>query len=75
MSRKAFANVEDAVNYLRGSDICETMTVVLSDIDELKDEDEIDEENRDAPIICDIPGGIEMMISTKSLINNKILRH
>ena len=45
MSRKAFANVKDAVNYLRGSDICETMTVIPPDIDKLTDEDEIDEEN------------------------------
>ena len=75
MSRKAFANVEDEVNYLRGSDISETMTVIPSDIDELTDEDEVDEENLDAPIIRDIPGGIEMLISTKSLMNNKILQH
>ena len=75
MSRKAFANVEDAVNYLRGSDICETMTVVPPDIDELTDEDEVDEESLNAPIIWDIPGGIEMLISTKSSMNNKILQH
>ena len=61
MSRKAFANVKDAVNYLRGSDICETMTVILPDIDELTDEDEVDGENLDAPIVCDIPGGIEIV--------------
>ena len=73
MSRKTFANVEDAVNYLRGLDICETMTVIPPDIDELTDEDEVDEENLDAPIICDIPGGIEMLISTKCLMNSKIL--
>ena len=75
MSRKAFANVEDAVNYLRGSDICETMTVIPPNIDELTDEDEVHEENLDEPIICDIPGGIEMLISTKSSMNNKILQH
>ena len=75
MSQKAFANLKDAVNYLRGSDICETMTVILLDIDELTDEDKVDEENLDAPIICDIPGGIEMLISMKSLMNNKILQH
>ena len=40
MSRKAFSNLEDAVNYLSGSDICETMTVIPPDIDELTDEDE-----------------------------------
>ena len=56
MSRKAVANVEDAVNCLRGSDICETMTVFPPDINELTEEDEVDEENLDAPIICDIPG-------------------
>ena len=49
MSRKAFANVEDAVNYLLGSDICETMTVISSDVDKLTDEDEVVEENLDAP--------------------------
>ena len=75
MSRIAFANVEDAVNYLRDSDICETMTVILPDIDELTDEDEVNEKNLDAPIICDIPGGIKMLIPTKSLMNNKILQH
>ena len=75
MNRKAFANVEDPVNYLRGSDICETMTVIPLDTDDLTDEDEVDEENLDAPIICDIHGGIEMLISTKSLTNNKILQH
>ena len=61
MSRKAFANVEDAVNYLLGSDICETMTVIPPDVDELTDEDQVDEENLNAPIICDIPGGIEVV--------------
>ena len=75
MSRKAFANLEDAVNYLRGSDICETMIVIPPDIDELTDEDEVDEQNLDAPIICDVPGRIEMLISTKSSMNNKILQH
>ena len=61
MSRKAFANVEDAVNYLLGSDINETMTIIPPDVDELTDEDEVDEENLDASIICDIPGGIEIV--------------
>ena len=61
MSRKAFANVKDAVNYLLGSDICETMTIFPPDVDELMDEDEVDEENLDASIICDIPGGIEIV--------------
>ena len=61
MSRKAFANVEDAVNYLLGSDICEAMTVIPPDIDELTDEDKVDDENLDAPIICDIPGGIKIV--------------
>ena len=75
MSRKVFANVEDAVDYLLGSDICETTTVIPPDVDELTDKDEVDEENLDAPIICDIPGGMEMLISTKSLMNNKILQH
>ena len=56
MSQKAFANVEDAVNYLFGSDICETMTVIPPDVDELTDEDQVNEENLDSPIICDIPG-------------------
>ena len=56
MSQKAFANVEDAVNYLFGSGICETMTVIPPDVDELTDEDQVNEENLDAPIICDIPG-------------------
>ena len=67
MSRKAFANLEDAVNYLRGSDIFETMTVILPDIDELTNEDEVDEENLDAPIICDVPGGIEIVDFNKEL--------
>ena len=61
MSRRAFANVEDAVNYLLGSDICQIMTVILSDVDKLTDKDEVEEENLDAPIICDIPGGIEIV--------------
>ena len=61
ISQKAFANVEDAVDYLLGSDISETMTVILPDVDELTDEDEVDEENLDAPIICDIPGGMEIV--------------
>ena len=61
MSRKAFANLEDAVNYLLGSDICETMTVIPPDVDELTDEDKVDEENLDASIIYDIPGGIEIV--------------
>ena len=61
MSRKAFANVENAVDYLRGSDISETMTVISPDVDELTDEDEVGGENLDAPIVCDIPGGIEIV--------------
>ena len=61
MSRKAFANLEDAVNYLLGSDICETMTVIPPNVDELTDEDKVDEENLDASIIYDIPGGIEIV--------------
>ena len=62
MSRKAFANDEDAVDYLLGSEISETMTAIPPDVDELADEDKVDEENLDAPmIICDIPGGIEIV--------------
>ena len=61
MSRKAFANVEDAVNYLLDLDICETMTIFPPNVDELMDEDEVDEENLDASIICNIPGGIEIV--------------
>ena len=60
MSRKAFANVEDPVDYLLDSDISETMTVIPPDVYELTDENEIDEENLDAPIICDISGGIKI---------------
>ena len=56
MSRKAFANVEEL-----GLDVSETMTVIPPDVDELTDEDEVDEENFNAPIICDIPGGIEIV--------------
>ena len=67
MSRKAFANVKDAVNYLLGSDICETMTVIPPDVYELTDEDEVDEENLDAPIIYDISGGIEIADFKKEL--------
>ena len=37
------------------------MTVISADVGELTDEDEIDEENLDAPIICDIPGGKEIV--------------
>ena len=55
MSRKAFANVEDAVEYLLGSDISETMAAIAPDVDELTDEDEVDEKNLDAPTFCDIP--------------------
>ena len=55
MSRKAFANVEDAVEYLLGSDISETMAAIPPDVDKLTDEDEVDEENLDAHTFCDIP--------------------
>ena len=55
MSQKAFANVEDAVEYLLGSDISETMAAITPDVDELTDEDEVDEENLNAPTFCDIP--------------------
>ena len=51
------------------------MTVIPPDIDELTDEDDVDKENLDVPIICDIPGGIEMLISTKSSMNNMILQY
>ena len=61
MRRKSFANVEDAVNYLVSSDICETMTIFPPDVDELMDENEVDEENLDASITCDIPGGIKIV--------------
>ena len=61
MSRKAFANVKDAVDYLLGSDISETMTVILPDVDKLTSENKVDEENLDAPIICNIPGGIKIV--------------
>ena len=55
MSRKAFANVEDAVEYLLSSDISKAMAAIPPDVDELTDEDEVDEENLDAPAFCDIP--------------------
>ena len=61
MSCKAFANIEGAVDYLLGSDISETMSVIPPDVDVLTDEDEVDEENLDAPIICDIPEGIKIV--------------
>ena len=37
MSRKAFANVKDGLEYLLGSDISETMAAIPPDVDELKD--------------------------------------
>ena len=49
------------MDYLLGSDISETMAAILPDVNELTDEDEVDEENLDAPIICDILGGIEIV--------------
>ena len=55
MSQKAFANVEDAMKYLLGSDISETMAAIPPDVNELTDEDEADEENLNAPTFCDIP--------------------
>ena len=55
MSQKAFENVEDAVEYLLGSDISETMAAIPPDVDELTDEDEVDEENMNAPTFCDTP--------------------
>ena len=67
MSLKAFVNVEDAVDYLLGSDISERMTVIPPDVDELTNEDEVDEENLDAPIICDVPGEIEIVDFNKKL--------
>ena len=32
------------MDYLLGSDICETMAVIPPDVDELTDEDEVDED-------------------------------
>ena len=55
MNRKAFANVEDTVEYLLGLDISETMAAIPPDVDKLTDEDEVDEENLNAPTFCDIP--------------------
>ena len=55
MSQKAFANPEDAVEYLLGSDISETMAAITPDVDELTDEDKVDEENLNAPTFFDIP--------------------
>ena len=67
MSRKAFANVKDAVNYLLGLDICETMAVIPLNADELTNEDKVDEENLNVSIISDIPGGIEIVDFNKEL--------
>ena len=67
MSQKAFTNVENAVDYLLGSDISETMTVIPPDVDEVTDEDKVDEKNLDAPKICDISGGIEIADFNKEL--------
>ena len=55
MSRKAFANVENAVEYLFGSNIRETVAATPPDVDELLDEDKVDEENLNARTFCDIP--------------------
>ena len=55
MSQKAFANAEDAVEYLLGSDISETMAAIPPDVNELTDKDEVDEENLNAPTFFDIP--------------------
>ena len=49
MSQKAFANVEDAVESVLGSDISETMAASPPDVDEFTDEDKVDEENLGAP--------------------------
>ena len=54
MSQKAFANVEDTVEYLLGSDISETMAAIPLNVDELTDEDEVDEKNLNVPTFCDI---------------------
>ena len=55
------------MDYLLGSDISEKMTVIPPDVDELTDKDKVDEENLDAPIICNIPGGIEIVDFNKEL--------
>ena len=52
---KSFANVEDAVEYLLGSDISETMAAIPPDVNQLTDEDEVDEENLNVPTFYDIP--------------------
>ena len=43
------------------------MTVISPDVDELTDEDEVDEENLDAPMIYHTPGGIEVVDFNKEL--------
>ena len=55
MSQKAFANVEDAVEYLLGSDIGKIMAAIPPNVDELTGEDKVDKENLNVPTFCDIP--------------------
>ena len=53
MSQKAFGNVENAVEYLLGSDISETMAAIPPDVDELTDEDKVDKKTWMLDAFCD----------------------
>ena len=61
MNRKIFTSVQDAVEYLFSKEIEADIIAIPPDVDELTDEEEIDGEMLDVPVIKDIAGKIEVI--------------
>ena len=54
---------------LLGSNISETMAAIPPDVDKLTDEEEVDEENLNAPTFCDIPrAGISKLFLWRAIL-------
>lgn len=61
MSREVFTNIDAAIEYLFSEQIDCDLAAVPPDVDELTDEDEIDDDIIDYPVVQDVPGVVEII--------------
>ena len=61
MSRNVFMNLEAALDYLVLEDIDADLTVIPPGVDDLTDEDESNNKDTATPLVCDVPGLVEIV--------------
>jgi hypothetical protein len=62
MSRQVFKTLEEAVDYLYSQDIEADILALPPEVDELTDEDDLDDDDLDVPVVSDVAGQTEIYL-------------